>query len=402
MMRILDLTAAPVLGRLHGFNRKHRLRSKHYEAIENWPGGARLDVIDAAALASRDHYTSTDALFVVGDKLKGVLASVVPGVVFHPADAGGRTVWIVEPHEDDDVAHRGEIKYSKSGYQVVRATNLSVSEPPKGAWCKVRNAPLLALGDAVLAAAAQAGVVWDPVESIAEYRPLREHPYCVATPNSERARRVELAGALPEAPASVPHPRGALVVDDDFSADANEAWTEMVHDESPERALFARYCSGLALPRVRAVLDELAKSKLKKRWKEATTGGTLRLAGVPAVDAAQQELLGAACRFTPVEMVCAQLGETYDKLAIVEPPVVEWIDWERSDVAYRRNGMYDGWIGLHPVEASYTATDPIVRVAGTNLLLVHRDVAAKLTGFYMKPLHEVSYGLNLDEYVRVT
>jgi len=64
--------------------------------------------------------------------------------------------------------------------------------------------------------------------------------------------------------------------------------------------------------------------------------------------------------------------------------------------------MYDGFSGLHPTEESYTATQPIVRVAGTSLILVHRSIAEQLDKtFYLKPLHEVSVGLNLDDYVRV-
>lgn len=409
MARILDLTTGPVLGRLRGINRKHRFRSRYHQPIEDWPDPATIDVLDRAALERRDHLPCADAIFVVSDKLKAVLSALAPDVKFFPADAGGRRVWVVAPF-DGDLMYQNEVgtrtEYSQSGYQVTHATGLRVDGEPQTAWCNVRNTPLLALGAELLAAATQANIVWDPVDSIADYRPHRDHPYSVVqSSRGASAHTLEVLDPWPPAPAAVAHPLHEWVRDASLKvANPSDAWSKLVHPRDVDdfqHAAIARYCSGLPLPRLRALLDpDCAKSKLKKRWKEATEASSMKM-GILVVNAAVTDLLGPSCRFTPIELRCPVLDKAHAGFFVAEPPTVEWIDWARSDVAYRRNAMYDGFAGLHPIEDSYSATQPIVRVSGTNLILIHRSIAEQLgKNLYVKPLHEISVGLNLDEYVR--
>ena len=55
-MKILDPGHDPILGRLHGFNRKHRLRTKHYAEIEDFPPDGSFDVLDPSRLGAVDFY----------------------------------------------------------------------------------------------------------------------------------------------------------------------------------------------------------------------------------------------------------------------------------------------------------------------------------------------------------
>ena len=115
-MKILDPGHDPILGRLHGFNRKHRLRTKHYAEIEDFPPDGSFDVLDPSRLGAVDFYTNEDQLFVVSEKLCTVLETLEP-IVKHAVDAGGTTVYVIEPVSDDDVmyASDGFPPYSKSG-----------------------------------------------------------------------------------------------------------------------------------------------------------------------------------------------------------------------------------------------------------------------------------------------
>ncbi len=406
MTWILDLTAKPALGRLRGINRKHRFRSKHYAPIGDWPDNATFDVLDAAAVAKADHLGSTDAVFVVSDKLKAVLEQIAPELKSFPAKAGKQRVWVVVQPKDDDVMYEadGPTEYAKSGYQLAHATNVRVQETPKSAWSRVRNTTLIALADSVIAAAAEAGVTWEPASAIAEYRPHTPHPYVMVRSNASSTETLETIEPWPTTPEHVAHPLRDFVRDENFEKDDPDiGWSSLVHQKEIARSAIARYCSGMPLPPLRAVLDpDVSKSKLKKRWKESTMGGGLSCQGLFVVSTKIKELLGATCRYTPLELVDTKLEQKHVGYWLVEPPTVTWIDWAGSDVMFQWSGMYDGMAGLHPTPESYEGTQPIVRVAGTNLILMHRDVVAKLdASFYLKPLHEMSFGLNLDDYWRV-
>jgi len=405
MTELLDLMARPVLGRLHGINRKHRFRAKHYADIGDWPEKATFDVLDASELEKRDHLASTDAMLVVSDKLKTVLAACAPSAQFFEADAGGTRVWVVPPPEDDDVMYEadGTPEYAEGGYQVTHATRLHVDETPESPWCKVRNTSIIALSDALVAAAKNAAIRWEPVKTIAKYAPHTPHPYVLVRSQGGDVETLELIGEWPVAPKHVPHPLHDWVRDEEFEKpDVDAAWSSLVHQKEVARAVIARFCSGLPLPKLRAELDkDIAKSKLKKRWKEATTASGMSCKGLFVVASKWKDMLGSSCKYTPIELRDPVLKEKHEGFFVVEPPAASFIDLARSDVAFMWSGMIDGYLGLHPTPESYTATQPIVRATGTNLILVHRDLAAKLDGFYTKPLHEMSFGLNLDDFWRV-
>lgn len=406
MTRLLDLTANPVLGRLHGINRKHRLRAKHYAAINDWPELATFDVLDPAELKKSDHLTTTDALFVVSDKLKDVLAAAAPNAQFFAVDAGGTRVWVTPPPTDGDVMYESKnSEYAQGGYQVTHATELRVDEKPRSPWSRVRSTPIVALSDALVAAGASAGIAWSPVESFADYSPHTPHPYVIVRSRGGDIETLEKLGSWPSVPERVRHPLHDWVRDEEFEEeDPDEAWSALVEKRKDvAEAALVRFFTGLPLPKLRAVLDPgVAKSKLKKRWKEATTAGGLSCKGLFVVSPAIKDMLGPSCTYAPIELHDPKLKETHDGFSVVEPPVASFIDWSRSDVAFSWNGMIEGYMGLHPTAESYTSTQPIVRAEGTNLILVHRDIAAKLDAtFYKQPLEQMSFGLNLDDYWRV-
>jgi hypothetical protein len=372
-----------LLGRLHGINRKHRLRAKHYAAIQDWPESATFDVLDAADLAKRDHLTTTDALFVVSDKLKCVLAAAAPKAQFFAADAGGTRVWVVPPPTDDDVMYETQESptYATGGYQITRATELRVAERPRSPWSRVRNASIVALSDALVASGASAGIAWSPVESFADYSPHTPHPYVIVRSCGGDIETLEKLSSWPAVPGRVRHPLHDWVRDEEFEEeDPDEAWSALVENRKDvAEASLVRFFTGLPLPKLRAVLDPgVAKSKLKKRWNEATKAGGLSCKGLFVVSPAIKDLLGPSCTYMPIELHDPKLEETHEGFSVVEPPAASFIDWSRSDVAFSWNGMIEGYFGLHPTAESYTSTQPIVRAEGTGLILVHRDIAAKL------------------------
>ena len=410
MTKILDLTGAPVLGRLLRINSKHKLRSADEEIEVPWPENATFDVLDAAALDTADHLPCMDPLFVVTDKLKEVLAAQCPEAKFHAATANGKRVWIVAG-PDGDVTYESQgdhADYTRNGYQVTGAKGLHVKEKPEHAWADVRNTPVIALHADLVKAAAKAGVRWNAVDKIAEYRPLRPHPYTILRCHPAVAvDDIEAAERMPAAPAKVPHPRRGFTFDlalepsDILMKDADGAWTELVHmDDRLDRCVRPRYCSGLPLPRLRGTFKPKG---VKTRWKKILKSDAIACDGLPVVSTKIKELFGPTCRYTPFDLIdpTASKKKVQEGFWIVEPPTVAWIDWERSDVGYLWDGQYESFYGLHPIESSYTATDPVVRIEGTPLVLVHESIAAQLDDpFYLMPLHERTYALNNDDCAR--
>lgn len=408
MTKILDLGANPVLGRVHAVNRKHRLRSKHYAAVDDWPEtGASIDVLDAAALDETDHYPSTDEVFVVSSKLLEVLCSVDDSIESRELDAGGRTVYLVMPLSDGDVRYEsdGFADYSKNGYNVVSGKDMRVNEAPDDAFCEVRNTGLLALRADLVDAADAAGVRWQAVDAIERYEPFRKHPYYVYRTGyaAAHAEELEAEGDWPDVPETVPHPLGEHARDSKVG-DVHGAWTKRVHKfERVDNCVFARYCSGLELPALAARLDDdIAKSRVKKRWKETLATGCLQLKGLPCVSSDVRNRMvdaGVEADFVPTPLSDPKTGETTTFFLVHPRHVVDWIDWAGSDVSLRRTGIIDEYFDLEPKTESYDATLPLVRVAGSNIILVHETLAAQLTddeGFYMTPLHELKAARNLD------
>ncbi len=412
MTKIIDLGTNPVLGRLNAINRKHRLRSKHYKEIENWPDSASIDVLDADALTSVDHYPCQDEIFVVSKKLRDVLQSVDDDVVFFEAKAGDAVVFVVAPVSNSDVMYQAEgfPPYNKSGYSILSASNLHVEDQPDRMFCPVRNSRFLALSDELVQAAEAAGVVWSAVDQIPEFIAARPHPYLILRGGYAAASAdiINITSVWPEIDES-PHPLGENARDDKFKKEPDEAWNALLQKETND-SLFARYASGLALPSVTAALDDdCAKSKQKKRWREAKAAQFMSLQGVPAVGTETKEHFenaGVEATFVQTSLHDPLLNETRDDLWILQPThVVDWIDWSKSDVGLRFSGIYDEYLGLHPTEESYESTIPVVRVAGSNIVLVHESIAAELgddKGFYMTPLHHCFVSRNLDDGFNAT
>jgi hypothetical protein len=413
VVKILNLHAQPVLGRIHAINRKHRLRSKHYAAIEDWPeSGASVDVLDAASLDAVDHYPCADEVLVVSDRLLEVLRSVDPQVESFALDAGGRTVHVVLPVSEDDVMYEsdGHPDYSVSGYNVIDGTNLRVDEAPDAAFCCVRNTGLLAISATLEAAAREADVRWTLHDVIDRYGLERRHPYLVCTGGYAAVKVDELVATSdwPEVPPRVPHPLGSHARDPEFEGDPDSAWLERITDVDDEVADAAqtRYSSGLPLPAFEALLEEVAKSRLAKRWKATLAAGLFEAGGLAFVSASIRDRLlaaGVEARFERVPLSDRKLGKTTDIFLIIPEVVVDWIDWSRSDVGLRWNGMIDEYFDLEPSEASYTASAPLVRVAGSNLILIRESLRAELSaelGFQLVPLHERRVARNLDDCIR--
>ena len=105
-MHLLDPSANPVLGRLRGFRQKHRLRSKHYSEIEDFPDDATIPVL--GALDGLDFYTNIDQIFICSERFKDLLETNWPEITSHAVDADGTTVYVIEPFTDDgrDVRER--------------------------------------------------------------------------------------------------------------------------------------------------------------------------------------------------------------------------------------------------------------------------------------------------------
>ena len=269
MTRLLGLGKNAVLGHLRGINRKHRLRSKHFDTVE-LPDHLTLEVLDADAMASLDHYPCLDHVLLVSPKLRDLILEHDPSVETHAVQTGDMTVFLVMPVSDSDVMYEadGRAHYSTNGYQVRSAEGLRVSEEPDRLFCNVRNTGLLAFSDTFAAAAERAGVRWSPVEEITAFAPMREHPYAIVG-TSNAAAFVDTLHATsdwPSAPA-VDHPLGQAACDDDVS-DPNGSWASLIGDvDDIQDCARARFCSGMPLPALTGELDrDFAKSKLKKRW----------------------------------------------------------------------------------------------------------------------------------------
>ena len=412
MTKIIDLGTNPVLGRLNAINRKHRLRSQHYSDIEDWPDTASIDVLDADAMGSADHYPCLDEIFVVSKKLRDVLESVDSDVEFFEATAGKDIVYVVAPITDDDVMYESEgyPPYSKSGYTILSATDLYVDEEPDEMFVPVRNSRFLALTDELVDAAQAAGVVWNVVDKVPEFVASKPHPYQILRGGYAAASAdvINITSAWPKI-AEKPHPLGENARDENFKKDPDEAWNALLQKETKD-TLFARYVSGSDLPSVTAELDDdCAKSRQKKRWKEAKAAQFMSLRGVPVIATDTKELFesaGVEATYVQTSLHDPLLNETRDDLWILHPThVVDWIDWSKSDVGLRFNGIYDEYLGFHPTEESYDSTIPVVRVAGSNIVLVHESLAAELSddkGFYMTPLHHCLTSRNLDDGFNAT
>ena len=117
------------------------------------------------------------------------------------------------------------------------------------------------------------------------------------------------------------------------------------------------------------------------------------------------EAAGVEANYAAFALSDAAIGESRTDLWVVTPHhVVPWIDWSKSDVGLRWNGMMDEFFGLVPTDESYTSSLPLVRVEGSNLILVHKDLGESLTradGFYLTPLEERAIALNLDDSVKI-
>ena len=180
--KILHLHAEPLLGRVHAINRKHRLRSKHYAAIDDWPeSGATIDVLPGISLASLDsvdHFPCVDQVLVVSDRLLALLRDLAPELQSFAVDAGGRTVHVVLPLSEADVMYESEGRtgYSVSGYDVVDGTKLRVVEAPVALFCNVRNTGLLAISEVLEDAAERAGIRWTLREVIDHYGIRAQEP----------------------------------------------------------------------------------------------------------------------------------------------------------------------------------------------------------------------------------
>lgn len=107
MTQILDLGDKAVLGRLRSINRKNRLRAKHYEEVE-WGDPLSIDVIDADALSSADHYPCLDRFFLVSKKLRDVIIGLNSEVEIQEIQAGDQIVYLVMPCSEEDVGYEAE------------------------------------------------------------------------------------------------------------------------------------------------------------------------------------------------------------------------------------------------------------------------------------------------------
>ena len=239
----------------------------------------------------------------------------------------------------------------------------------------------------------------------------RKNPYQVFSGGhaAVEVRELEPRSAWPKPPARVGHPLGPLAHDAAFEGEPDSAWLELITDvDEVAEAAHARYSSGLELPRFEAFLEEVSKSKRGKRWKTTLAAGLAQFAGLPLVSGSVRDQLlaaGVEARFEHVPVTDREIDRSADFFLLIPDVVVDWIDWSSSDVALRWNAMIDEYFDLEPREPSYTSTTPLVRVTGTNLILVHESVAAGLPaelGFYWVPLHERRVARNLDDCVRAT
>lgn len=406
MTHILDLGKSAVLGRIQGLNRKHRLRTKHFDSVQ-WPAGLSIEVLDADAMSSLDHYPCVDQVFMVSQKLSEVIQQLDPEVEVQPVSAGEATVYLVMPASDSDVMYASaETSYSTNGYQLKSTAEIHADEEPDALFCNVRNTGLLAISDAFVVAAGNAGVKWSLVQSISPYEPMRDHPYVIMGTGNKAAavEKLEATSAWPEV-LPVGHPLGRNASDDAFSKDPDQAWASLMDHDDVEKRCISRFCSGLKLPELRGELDNsFAKSKLKKRWKETLAAKTADVSGLLVISQTTREVFEAAgveADYQAFSISDSALDEERDDLWVVHPRhVVPWVDWSKSDVGLRWNGLMDEFFDLHPTEESYQSSLPLVRVEGSGLVLVRKDLAALLTradGFHMTPLEERAVALNLDD-----
>ncbi len=367
-----------------------------------------IEVLDADAISSLDHYPCVDQVFMVSQKLSEVIQQLDPEVEVQPVSAGEATVYLVMPASDSDVMYASaETSYSTNGYQLKSTSEIHVDEEPDALFCNVRNTGLLAISDAFVVAAGNAGVKWSRVQSISPYEPMRDHPYAIMGTGNKAAavKKLEATSAWPEV-LPVGHPLGPNAIDDEFSRDPDKAWASLLDDDDEvEDCCIARFCSGLDLPELRGELDSsFAKSKLKKRWKETLAAQTADVSGLLVISQAIREVFEAAgveADYQAFSISDSALDEKRADLWVVHPRhVLPWIDWSKSDVGLRWDGMMDEFFDLHPTEESYQSSLPLVRVEGSGLVLVHKDLAAALTradGFHMTPLEERAVALNLDD-----
>ena len=129
--------------------------------------------------------------------------------------------------------------------------------------------------------------------------------------------------------------------------------------------------------------------------------------GLPVIDQTFRDQLterGVRATYSSFVLKDEELGESKEFFVMYPEVVVEWIDWASSDIMLSRwSGEIEGYCDLHPTDESYDNTEPIVRIAGTTLILVHESLMDLFEEdfWYMTPLHHRFVSRNLDDYVRV-
>ncbi|MCB9649606.1 MAG: hypothetical protein H6730_23865 [Deltaproteobacteria bacterium] len=405
MPKLLQLGKDPVLGRLAGFTKKYGLRGERSK-LEGLPDIKTIEVLRPDQLEQVDVYSNVDEVLLGSSRFVEALRTVVPNVVVHEVDAQDRTVFLIEPVADDDVSYEADTSdYSSSGYNVMEATQLRVEDEVEDAFVPVRNTGILAISDALVDAARAAGVRWTLEDTIEHFVPFRAHPYALLLHDSQAAHVETFSGPLPPT-GPKPHPLAPWLGLTEAS-ERNEQWARVLNDEdSPREAATARYSSGEILPPITGVMDDdVSKRERSTRRKAAQKAQYANSHGLPVIGARLADALRARSldlEFSPFSLRDDTLDEAVEFQVLYPKLAVDWIDWTHSDVELSWNGEVEAYFELHPTPESYAASHPIVRIAGTPLVLVHEsifDLFDGMPGIELVPLHQHSVARNLDDNI---
>lgn len=355
-------------------------------------------------MGGRDFFTNVDQLFIVSKKFAELICKKYGSATSHPIDADGTTLFLIEPMSDDDTMYDSDGReYSRSGYNVLSAENLTVRDAKGNGFLNVRNTGLYAITKNFVALAEENGIAWNLVDKIDEYKPYQPHPYAIFGAGHKTALADSFGPETPfaENDSPPPHPLGEFV-----SEKTSSRW-ERDYNSEDEEGCVTRYMLGEELPTLIGVTEDNVDPVRKKFWRDYLKAPIGEFGPLPVVDEAFRDQLlerGVKASFSSFILRDEVLEESKEFFVMYPDTVVEWIDWSQSDIKPSMfGGGIDGYADLHPVDSSYDETEPLVRVAGTTLILVHHSLG-DLFGrdyFYMTPLHHRFISRNLDDYLRV-